>query len=153
VSDPTTTTDAAAGDPGAGDDDALGDAGKRALQAERAARREAEQRARAAEGRVAELEQAEAKRQHEATVAELRREVAEQHKLPPSLARRLTGSTREELAADAAELAELVGTASKPAGPPSARPSADLRGGNDPDAGVEPSAKDLADRIMGGGGI
>jgi hypothetical protein len=143
-----------AGDPQAGngtDDDApLGDAGKRALESERRMRREAEQRARAAEGRIAELEAAEAKRQHEATIAELRAEVAAEKNLSPSQARRLSGSTREELLADADDLLDAFGATAR-SGPPSSRPVANMRGGNDPTEDPTPDADTLADRILNRG--
>lgn len=57
--------------------------------------------------------------------ADLQRVVASAHKLPESLASRLTGTTREELEADAKELAKLVAAPAAPATPgnrPNPRP-------------------------------
>ena len=114
----------------------LGDAGKRALQEERRRAREArasakaaEERAAAAESRLAQIERdkmsaqerAEAERddwrrkyeEQQADLARLsleitRREVAAEKGIPDWMARRLQGSTREELEADAeAALADL----------------------------------------------
>ena len=110
----------------------LGDPGKKALAAERAAKREAEKKANEAAARAAELEAKIAeferskmdaqdrlaaerddwrkKYEEQAAVAAarelelLRRDVAHDKGLPPGLARRLQGSSREELEADADQL-------------------------------------------------
>ncbi|MFE5332556.1 hypothetical protein ACFRCG_39880 [Embleya sp. NPDC056575] len=109
--------------------DGLGDAGKRALTEEREARREAErtatERQKQLDAATAELQQfrdrdkteaerlAERAATAEATAATaqsrlMKYEVAAEKRLPPTLAARLQGSTREELAADAdALLADL----------------------------------------------
>src|SRR5690349_696993 len=103
--------------------DELGEGGKKALEAERAARRDAERRERELRARVTELE-----------LSEARREVAAAKGLSPAQAKRLVGTTREELEADADELLETFGgngdTKTKP--PPPGRAREDLRGGNDP---------------------
>lgn len=107
----------------------LGDAGKKALTEEREARREAERaatdRQKQLDATLAELQQfrdrdkteaeklAERATTAEATAATaqsrlMKYEVAVEKRLPPTLAARLQGSTREELAADAdALLADL----------------------------------------------
>ena len=118
------------------DGDRLGDAGKRALDAERRRARAAEREAREAAARAAELETkiAEYKRaemddqeriaaerddwrkKYEEQAAQLaareldllRRDVAAEKGLPAGMARRLSGTTREELEEDADELAALV---------------------------------------------
>ena len=118
------------------DGDRLGDAGKRALDAERRRARAAEREAREAAARAAELETkiAEYKRaemddqerlaaerddwrkKYEEQAAELaardldilRRDVAAEKGLPAGMARRLSGTTREELEEDADDLATLV---------------------------------------------
>lgn len=78
--------------------------------------------------RASTLEAALAARDH----ADLQRVVAAEHKLPDALANRLTGTTREELAADAKKLAELVATPAAPPTPgnrPNPRPTANAPGG------------------------
>ncbi|MCZ7528847.1 MAG: hypothetical protein M5U14_22210 [Acidimicrobiia bacterium] len=127
--DTSTTTDPEADD--------LGEAGKRALDAERRARRDAERRERELRARVEELE-----------TAELRRDVAAEKGLTAEQARRLTGSTREELEADADDLLAAFGSTSK--APPSAKPRPELRGGTDP-SDMPEDVSGLADRIMGRG--
>ena len=109
------------------DDDTLGDAGKRALAAERDARRKAENDLKTARDelgkvkadqdasksdmqkvldKVAGLE----KRAEEAERKALVAEVASEQKLTPAQARRLQGSTRDELEADAKDLLEAFGS-------------------------------------------
>jgi hypothetical protein len=117
----------ATGDGKKDDDDTLGDAGKRALAAERDARRKAEADLKTARDelgkvkadqdtsksdmqkvldKVAGLE----KRAEEAERKALVAAVAAEHKLTPGQARRLQGSTRDELEADAKDLLEAFGT-------------------------------------------
>lgn len=124
----------------------LGDAGKRALDAERRARSAAEKRAKEAEAKVKEFEdkdKSESERNAEARAAAekerdearseaLRLTVAFEKGLTPAQAKRLTGSTREELEADADELLDLFGDKDGKK-PPSNRPKERLRGGGDPD--------------------
>lgn len=145
------------------DPEALGDAGKRALDAERTSRREAEGKLKAAEDRLAELENAGKsdadKREKEmkalndnvakltqsladSDAKSLRAEVAMAKGLNPAQAKRLAGSTKEELEADADEILEAfpsaaATTTTAPAvkAPPSRKPAADLKGGGDPDGG------------------
>lgn len=106
--------------------DGLGDAGKRALEKERQARRDAETRLKELEplaAKAKELEDAKksgeeklagqikalqddlAKERQRALIAE----VARDKKLTPTQARRLQGSTREELENDADDLLEAFG--------------------------------------------
>lgn len=60
----------------------------------------------------------------------LRLRVALKYGLPENLAKRLTGTTEEELLEDAQELLELTGTKRKT--PPTDQPKQRLRGGGDP---------------------
>lgn len=120
---------------GSGDPADLGDAGKRAIAAERAARAEAEKRATAAEAEVEKYRKAtetEAERQarelddakknaEQAAGLVARYEAAETAGLPLSMAKRLIGATPEELAADAAQLAQTL--AAQPSGTPREDPS------------------------------
>ncbi len=122
---------AGAGDGGAGqtgdgaqgsDDAALGEGGAKALATERAAARKANKELAAATARLQQLEDANKSDLQRATdraeaaegraaTAELRAlkvEVAAAKGLPAGMAARLTGSTREELEADAGELAGLI---------------------------------------------
>lgn len=62
----------------------------------------------------------------ELEIQNLRTSIAYELQLPPAAAKRLAGSTEEELRADAKELAELFGSAKAPRG------QRDLRGGLDP---------------------
>lgn len=131
----------------------LGDEGKRAIDAERKARREAERRAADAERQLQELadkdkpelerlrsENATLKSERDDATSKLARyEVALAKGLNASQAKRLVGSTVEELEADADELLETFGnssTGAKPAGgPPGRTPVPNLgnpRGGTDP---------------------
>ena len=119
--------------------DSLGDGGRKALDEERKARRDAERQAKDLQARVAELE-----------AAAVRRDVAAAHGLSEAQAKRLVGSTRDELEADAAELLELL------APPPSrqpieAKPREQLHGGGDPTSAVEATPGAIADRIIGRG--
>lgn len=131
----------------------LGDAGKKALDAERKARRDAESRLKELEPlakRAKELEDAQKseseKLNEKLTLAEgkaresetsaLRLEVA-LDKAPDGMsakdvakwAKRITGSTRDEMEADAAELFEGL-SGKKPAG---SKPKTNLKSGTDPE--------------------
>lgn len=70
--------------------------------------------------------------------ANLRLEVALDLGLPTTLAKRLTGTTTEEIRQDAEELLKLVAPQSKPV---TRSPNVRLRGGGEPDA--EPEETDL----------
>lgn len=153
-------------------DDGLGDAGKKALDEERKARRDAEAQLKAAEARLKAIEDqgktesekragemkalndsvdALTKRLAESDAKSLRLEVATAKGLNAAQAKRLAGSTREELEADADEILEAFPAAAaggggglpKPPPPPARKPVADLKGGNDPTEGDEPSIKDI----------
>lgn len=88
----------------------------RAREADEAAKSEAQK---AAEARAV------AERERDAARLELlRRDVAEAAGLPAGWAKRLTGSTQQELEADAKDLLKLI-----PAPPPAGRNVADLRSG------------------------
>ena len=104
----------------AGHRKAKGEAEKAAQEAEEKRLAEEKRWQELAEKRQAELEKANSELsrvQHEALV----RDVAQAAGLPPALAGRLRGSTREELEADAKELAKLIPaqtqTPGAPAGP------------------------------------
>jgi len=121
------------------------DAGaKKALEAERKARREAEKALRDMQSRLKEIEdkdksetdklreQVEQLKSEASTNAAkaLRAEIAAERGLTPAQAKRLVGSTREELEADADEILEAFPAGAK--APPSDKPRAELRGGTDP---------------------
>lgn len=112
----------------------LGDAGKRALTAEREARRTAEAEAAALRKQIedatktAEQKAADDLRAAQAEAATnaakaLRYEVAAEAGLPLALAARLTGSTRDELAADAETLKTLIPAGATPPRTPAPDPS------------------------------
>lgn len=135
TSEPTTPIDGATPpvDPPV-DDAALGDAGKRALTAEREARRAAEAETAALRKQIedatktAEQRAADDLRAAQAEAAAngaraLRYEVAAETGLPLALASRLTGSTREELAADAETLKTLIPVGATPPRTPAPDPS------------------------------
>jgi septal ring factor EnvC (AmiA/AmiB activator) len=96
------------------------------------------------------LAAAEAKATSEAQRAD-RLQVALDKGLTAGQAKRLSGSTIEELAADADEILEQFpagATEKKPTPPPSSKPSESLRGGTDPTEEVEEMDPDkLADAI------
>jgi hypothetical protein len=149
---------------------------KAALASERKLKRAAEARAAEAEGKVAGLEKkgkpgdqggndgndvaAEVKELRDELAKErvmrLRAEIAAEKKLTPAQAKRLNGSSREELEADADELLEAFPVSKSDKGdddgkddrsggrPPSRRPAADLKGGSDPDGGQEKVETDPA---------
>lgn len=139
-------------------EEALGDPGKRALEAIRTERNAAKATAADLAKKLADYEKAEADKTEEskseaqkreeahtalATRAEkaehalLRLEVAQEHGLTAAQAKRLVGTTKEELEADAAEIAELFAPATPT---PNARPKARLRGGSAPNE--EPDVTD-----------
>jgi beta-glucosidase-like glycosyl hydrolase len=139
------------------------DAGaKKALDAERKARRDADKRATELEARLKEIEdkdksESDKLREEHAALTQrlaaaeakaLRAEIATAKGLTPAQAKRLVGSTQEELEADADEILEAfpVSPAAKP--PPSDRPKPTLRGGNDPsDEPEELDPRKLADLV------
>lgn len=103
-----------------------------------------------ASGRAAEAE----KRAEDAELRALRLEIAAEKGLTASAAKRLHGSTREELEADADDLAELIkpaadtdsGTSSK--GTPTTKPTETLKGGGQPNkTPVEKDPRKLAELI------
>lgn len=137
-------------DPGTDPPADLGDAGRKALEAERKARRDAEKQLKDVQARLREIEDrdkseaeklaekaaaAEAKAQ-EAEARVLRLEVGASKGLTAAQTRRLVGTTREELEADADDLLESLrpagdDTSNGGARPPS-KPTENLRGGGDP---------------------
>lgn len=147
---------------------------KAALASERKLKRAAEARAAEAEGKVADLEK-QGKNGDGAgddklagqiqqltddlakeRVMRLRAEVAAEKGLTAAQAKRLSGSSKEELEADADELLEAFPVSKSDKGdddgkddrssgrPPSRRPAADLKGGSDPDGGQEKVETDPA---------
>jgi len=139
------------------------EAGKKALDEERKARRDAERAVAELQGKLKELDDkdksetekladrlaAAEKRADEADARVIRAEVAAAKGLTPAQAKRLTGSTREELEADAAELLETFaprhGDADRPN--PTNRPKEDLRGGGDPTQRLDPDMRKLVAEI------
>jgi hypothetical protein len=109
-------------------DEPLGEGGKKALEAERRARRDVERDLRKARERITEFER-----------GDLLREVAAEKGLTAAQARRLSGSTREELLTDADDLLESFGT--KESKPISSRPKETLRPGA---SSAEEPAEDAA---------
>jgi len=141
VENPPESADATAEPPATPkpETDELGDAGKKALAAERDARKAAEKelaRYRKAEQDRAEQDKTEAEKraaaEQRAAEAELRAtrlEVAHEKGLTPAQAKRLVGTTREELEADADEiLRDFPVAPAKPAAP-KPDPSQGARGG------------------------
>lgn len=137
-------------DPKPDPKDELGDAGKKALESERKARREAEKQLQEIQSQLKELRDrdksesekfadrvaAAEKRASDAEAALTRLEVALDKGLTKTQARRLVGSTVEELEADAEDLlSSFKGDAEKPPAPN--KPTETLRGGGDPTS--EPS--------------
>jgi hypothetical protein len=132
---PSTETETTTTEP-----EGLGDAGQRALKAERERAKAAEARAAAAEKRLAEIE-----------TANLRADVAASKGLPDALVGRLSGSTREELEADADALLEAVKPAEEETtSAPRSRPVERLRSGAV--GGIEPgpSMGDVAAAVLRG---
>lgn len=151
-------------------DDGLGDAGRRALAAERKAARDEKRRADEAVRQLDELrrkEMSDAERvaaerddwrkkfeEQTAIVAArdldlLRRDVAGEKGLNPTLARRLQGTTREELEADADDLRSQIGPAvPEPSIPKTPKPdrSAGSAGANGRPTTVADAMRDLRAR-------
>ena len=131
------------------DTDELGDAGKKALDQERKARRDAEKANADMAKRLKEFEDADKselekvaakaaeaeQRAVEAEARALRLEVAAAKGLTPSQAKRLIGSTQEELEADADEILADFAAAKKPADSLPSRPRPKKGGASDPDPG------------------
>lgn len=145
------TTPPASDDPDAG--------AKKALEAERSARREAEKKLKEIQGQLdrlldkdkSEIEKLTAKlaeyerKAQEAEQRALRAEVAASKGLTPAQAKRLVGSSLEELEADADE---LLASFKPQEGPPvSPKPTEQLRGGTDPTEPVHVDVKALVDSI------
>jgi hypothetical protein len=124
TTEPTTTATAKPQAPAQGDPADLGDAGKRALAAERDARKAAEKTATDLAAKVQAFEDAQKtdaqksadalaaaqKAASDSAATALRYEVAAEKGIPLGAAARLTGSTREEMLADADVLKGLLGT-------------------------------------------
>lgn len=120
--------DGEAGRRDADEDELLGEPGKKALVRERERAAEAERELAAARARLKEFEDADLTEQQklerdaqeareEAATAKadlLRYEVADAKELPAGWAKRLQGSTRQELEADAAQLLEQLGDTRRP---------------------------------------
>ena len=142
----------------------LGEGGKRALDAERANARAEKARADEAERKLAELERERMtdaekvvaerddwRRKYEEQAAQLaardldlmRRDVAAEKNLPPALARRLYGTTREELEQDADALVALLPDPQAPR-----TPKPDLSAGSTGDSGKPSSVADAMARYQ-----
>lgn len=140
----------------------LGDAGKKALDEERKARRDAERQLREMNEQLKQLQdkdKSESERLTEklaqlekdlasATAKADRFEVALEQGLDMTRAKRLTGSTREELEADAEELKGW--TAGNEPGPTPNKPVEDLAGGGDPTSDPEPDIRQVVESIPRG---
>lgn len=132
----------------ADDTDPLGDAGKRALDEERKARKAAEselakfrkaEQARAdADKTEAEKRTAAEQRAQDADMRAMRMEIAFEKGLTPGQAKRLVGSTRDELEADADEIKRDFPTAPAPPPPPAPKPDP----GQGPRAGATTSGRE-----------
>lgn len=137
-------------DPAPTPDDTLGDAGKRALAAERQRARDEKKRADELAAKLREIEDrdksetqraqaaaAEAAKRAEAAESRLvRLEVAADKGLTPGQAKRLVGTTREELEADADEI--LAEFSPRESGDDDRRPRERFRSGAAPDREEEP---------------
>jgi hypothetical protein len=126
--------------------DDLGDAGKKALDQERKARRDAEKALQDVQAKLKELEDKDKsetdklREQVDALTKErdlhasaaLRHQVALSKGLTAAQAKRLVGSTQEELEADADEILEAFPAKAGATPPPSNKPKPNLKGGGDP---------------------
>lgn len=147
----------------------LGEAGKKALDAERKARRDAEARVKELEPLAQKVKEAEEKDKSEIqkltdakTVAEtkaaeaelraLRYEVAHEKGLTPTQAKRLMGSTKEELEADADELLDAFKSESdsKDDQKPNRKPKPNLKGGLEPDEEPDVDIRKMVESIPRG---
>lgn len=158
--DPNTPDDPAKGDPDPAP--TLGDAGKKALDDERKARREAERQLKELGTQLAALQdkdKSDSERLTEkvtqlekdlasATAKADRFEVALDKGLDMTRAKRLTGTTREELEADADEL--QTWQAGKPPDPIPGKPATDLKGGGDPTEEPPVDVRSVVDSIPRG---
>jgi hypothetical protein len=136
-----TETAATASDETSQQQPELGDAGKKALQEERRKAKEAakerdalaarlkeyEDREKTEQQRLAEAQQAAERRAAEAELRATRLEVAAAKGLTAAQAKRLVGTTREELEADADEILRDFPTAAAPPKAPKADPSQGAR--------------------------
>lgn len=148
MADDPTKDDPAKGDPAKKEPEKpdLGDAGKKALDEERKARRDAEKQTKDLLAKLKEFEDrdksesekladkvaAAEKRADEAEARALRMEVATAKGLNAAQAKRLVGSTKEDLEADADEILEAFPAKDGATPPPTRKPAADLKGGSDP---------------------
>lgn len=152
------TTGDEPGTPAASD---LGDSGKKALDEERKARRDAERMLKELQGQMKELEDKDksetdklrdqlatiTKERDDALSESLRLQVAAEKGLTPAQAKRLVGTSREELEADASEILEAFPVKGATP-PPSTKPAADLKGGGEPDTDpVETDPAKLAESV------
>jgi hypothetical protein len=152
-------------EPATGDKpaDDLGEPGKKALEQERKARRDAERQLREQGEQLKALQdkdKSDSERLTEkitqlekdlatATARADRYEVALDKGLDMTRAKRLTGTTREELEADADELQTWqAGTTEKPGVP--SKPTTDLRGGGDPTEEPDVDVRKVVDAIPRG---
>lgn len=152
-------------DPKGAEDEALREEGKRALESERKLKREAEKRAEELAKRLKEIED-----KDKSEVEKLREQVEQQNKaladaetkslrleigtakgLTPAQARRLVGSTKEELEADADELLQAFSgkSADNDEGKPDPvnRPKPSLQGGSDPTTHADPDVREIVSKI------
>jgi hypothetical protein len=157
------------GDPAKGDPDPkkdpdkpLGDGGEKALAAERKARRDAEAALKDVQTKLQELEDKDKdevtklrdevtslrSQLTEAGAKSLRADVAMAKGLTAAQAKRLVGSTIEELEADADEILEAFPVKAGATPPPGRKPATDLKGGSDPEEGpIETNPAKLAESV------
>lgn len=86
-------------------------------------------------------------RAQEAETRYLRLEVASEKGLTAAQARRLQGSTREELEKDADELLKEFGGGEKGTKPPARKPAERLKGGSDPESSPDPDPDEIVKKI------
>lgn len=157
MADDQNTDDPAKGEPEPKPD--LGDAGKKALDEERKARRDAERQLKEMGDQLKTLQdkdKSDSERLTEklaqlekdlatATARADRFEVALDKGLDMTRAKRLTGTTREELEADAEELKGWTSGGDTPDTP--SKPAEDLAGGGDPSSGPDPDIRQVVASI------
>lgn len=160
--EPKDPDDPAKGDPEPDKPD-LGEPGKKALDAERKARRDAERQLKETADRLKVLEDKDKSDSDRLTekVAQLEKdlaketaradrfEVAVDKGLDMTRAKRLTGSTKDELEADADELMSWT-AGSKDDNPAPRKPTADLKGGGDPTEEPAANVREVVDSIPRG---
>lgn len=157
---------------GSATDDTLGEPGKAALTAERSRAKAAEKRAKDAEAELQKLrdkDKSETERERDARTAAdaraeaaelalLRRDIADEAKLPAEFAARLQGTTRDELLADAKALAKLIPSGESTETTTTTRPAGDkaiesLKNGGTPTGDLALNGDPIVDALKNKLGI